>query len=183
MNLKKETDPAEKRRAYMREYQRKRRAEKRLAKMNGQEVASVKATKKVTRKRTRTVLDDESLLPLAEWDSMGYQLGTVALNKAAEALACIVPQELGPLDIKRLVDIGVKLRTHCGASIGTEETDEEQLIMCDKVLGDDQAIDGINAVLRASARDELNEADRQATGSELPSRVCSSNEPGSMDPV
>lgn len=159
MNLRKETDAAEKHRTYMREYMRKKRAEEKLAKMNGNQASpKVRATKTVTRKRTRTILDDPSLLPLQEWDTMGYQAGTLALEKVLSALQSVEPDELSSVDIKRLADVAVKLRTHCGHAIGTEEAEEESLLVTDEMLGDDAVIDHINGLIKATARDQLNEA-------------------------
>lgn len=193
MDLNREDDPAKQKREYMREYMRARRAKEKLEAMSGGGGKPKATTQKtIVRKRTRQVIDVDTsdLIPLEEADKLGYQIGTRALSVAMLALESLDEAvregfQLRTEDIKRLADIGLKFRREFGAALAVEESEEEQLIMTAEVLGSDDAIDGLNQILRATAVAELqiDETGRQEARAELSGGICESGEPWDVDSV
>ncbi len=180
MNLKKEQDPAEKRREYMRLYQQERRAKERREKLTGGG-SKLKSSRSVTRRRTSTVLvpENDDLLALDEVYRLGYEAGATAITKAAEAMKDLQVRDLSVSDLKRLVETGVRLLEVCSPALGEEVDEEESLIFTDEMLGDDDAIDAVDQILTISAKktEQIGDRARELTegrgsGQELPGGIC-----------
>lgn len=184
VNLKKDQDQAAKRREYMRQYQRERRAAARKAALTGSQGGqqNLKGSRSVTRRRTTSVLsvpDADELTALDEVHRLGYSAGASAIAKAAAAIESCNPDGLNVSDLKRLVEVGVRLLEVCSPALSEEVSEEESLIFTDEMLGDDDAIDAVESILTISAKQSQQ---IEAAGSADIAEGCGSGEelPGGL---
>ena len=147
-------DP-KKQRAYDRERKRKARAEKALGKITcpKPELVATKTQSRTVTSKTIELANGGDLRPL---DVLAYEIGNKALDKALAALELIDPEHLGVLDIKRLAELGLKLRNHSSDALKVREvTDTQKVVLTESVLANPDAMMNAEQLLIASAAEDL----------------------------
>lgn len=153
-------DP-EKQREYKRQQMRERRAREKQGKPASARAAGgsrAKAVASVT--TTRKVYDGpiDLVARLEQFDRRSLTLGESMLKLAEDAVDKIEAEELGILDIKRLVELGLKLKERAAEKLQKEEERTEQAIfVTENVIGNPEALGAVHKLLTFSAADDLSQ--------------------------
>lgn len=151
---------SQKQREYQRAYRRRKRAEADLGKLTERpsvtRTRTAEASKTTTIKTTRVESGLDQVQRLEDLDLQLYDFGSVAILKARKALDTIEPEELSVLDLKRLAELGVKLRNLAAERIEQREvTEEQRIILTETVMADPEALMHSQELLRLSAAADL----------------------------
>lgn len=154
-------DP-DKYREYKKHQMRERRAREARGKPAGGTAANARAKALASVTTTRTVYDGplDLIQRLEHFDRRSLSVGERMLEIAEKALAELAMSEdaLDVLDIKRLVETGLKLKERSAEKLTKEEERTEQAIfVTDDIIGNPEALMAAQKLLTYSAADDLDQ--------------------------
>ena len=124
------------------------------------EFAAGRVTGQATATRTRQVshsvtYEGPGADALKDFDKKLMQFGARAIEVAMEGLECLDPEKLNATDVNRLAQAGVALRNAAASRLETSESVTESVILQEAVLNDPEALEHVHALLRISAKGDL----------------------------